>query len=359
MKIYFLGDVHFGVHVNSLKWLDLHRRFFYDWLIPYIGETKGPDDVLVVLGDVFENKHFLNVNILNAAMKVFEDLSKVIPIHVIAGNHDIYYLHDNEVNSVDLLRRIGNDVNVYSKDPVVKDWGGGKFLMLPWNSKPDSIENTLSELSDDHYIVAHMDIQGMHYDNSRPIHTGIGKKPLRRFKRIYSGHIHWRQEDGNILYVGTPYQTERSDRGNDKGIYVLDMDTETETFVPNDASPKYVEYTSADVMNMSIEEIKVAFHNNMVDIKWDSVFARRFNFKRFVDCLTENGVDYEELTFPPHNAMVIEGGERDTSSDFEIDEMAENILTSRGYSKSEVTESMSYFEDLNMRLRDVEKTRIK
>lgn len=354
MKIFLIGDLHFGVHVNSLKWLNTQKNFFYEWLIPYIRENSGPDDVVVQLGDVFENKHFLNVNIFKNAMLCMRDLAEVLPVHVILGNHDVYYLHDNTVNSIRFLQDLNDNTTVYEK-PQIVNFGGVDFTMMPWITDAAVLEREIRNCGSK-YLFAHMDVKGMKYDNNRPISHGVPMSCMSDYKRVYSGHIHTKQESGNLIYTGMPYQTTRSDMGREKGIHVLTVEggvVADERFVRNDSSPVFKRFDVYDVMDKSIEDLRAEFANSMVDVMWESGFAKKYNNSRFVETIKANSVEYESLEFPPYTAGFEEEVEK-APDNFDIRDIGEAFLKRRGYNHREVNESMAYFDDLEMRLYDSE-----
>jgi len=63
-KIFLLSDLHFGVRANSIEWLENQLSFFNDFYIPIIKEKKRDGDILFVLGDWFDNRQFLDINVL-------------------------------------------------------------------------------------------------------------------------------------------------------------------------------------------------------------------------------------------------------------------------------------------------------
>jgi DNA repair exonuclease SbcCD nuclease subunit len=67
----------------------------------------------------------------------------------------------------------------------------------------------------------HTNLDGFKYDNGREITNGVNISN-KNIKRVFSGHIHKRQENKKFIYIGSPYHTKRSDINNIKGAYILD-----------------------------------------------------------------------------------------------------------------------------------------
>ena len=101
----------------------------------------------------------------------------------------------------------------------------------------------------------HTEIAGANYDNGQKIINGVNLT-LSNAKKIYSGHIHKRQELKRCTYIGCPYQITRGDSGNNKGLYILDLNdnkTFTETFIENDFSPKFIKLRAKELINDNID----------------------------------------------------------------------------------------------------------
>ena len=105
-RVWVLGDLHFGVRSNSLEWLNIQKDFFENLFIPTLKEHYRPGDVLVQVGDTFDNRQSINIRVLNYAIKLFERLGKMLPVHIIVGNHDIWAKKSNEITSIDTLKII-------------------------------------------------------------------------------------------------------------------------------------------------------------------------------------------------------------------------------------------------------------
>ena len=61
-RVWILGDLHFGVRANSVEWLDIQKDFFENTFIPILKRDVRPGDVLVQVGDTFDNRQSININ---------------------------------------------------------------------------------------------------------------------------------------------------------------------------------------------------------------------------------------------------------------------------------------------------------
>ena len=109
-KILLIGDTHLGLgYPNSVdKWFKVHQEYFQDFLLPLLKKELTKDDIIVHLGDLFDNRSVIPINILNYAQNILEEMAQICPVHVIIGNHDLYTKSTNDVNTVKLYKYIPN-----------------------------------------------------------------------------------------------------------------------------------------------------------------------------------------------------------------------------------------------------------
>jgi DNA repair exonuclease SbcCD nuclease subunit len=283
-RIFMISDLHFGVRANSIEWLENHLEFFYQFYIPYLKENLQEGDVLFVLGDWFDNRQLLDINIMNKSIDLIFDLSEILPVYFMTGNHDIYKKNDTDVNSLAAFRFIPN-VTIF-EDPVLITNGNNKILVLPWVGSGEK-EEAYAKANKADYVFAHTDIAGFKYDNGFHIRKGARLQKLPGVKRLYSGHIHKRQEHKSSVYIGSPYSTKRSDIGNKKGVYMLDPNNNQQTFTPNTISSIFQRIPLEELMEMTLEKAYSILEKNYTDIIVPDKYVHLFNLTRFIDLLKD------------------------------------------------------------------------
>lgn len=296
--------MHLGIKNASIEWSDIQSDYLLNTFINQI-EEDGFDpetDILVQVGDWHHVRESTNVRILGVSLKIAEKLTKTFKrgVHVILGNHDVYYKDKNDVHSLQGFDQIFENFYIYETPKEIK-LGSHRFLMLPWIDSSDKFKETISKYNKSDYIFCHADVKGAQLSGSAKLDHGIEYEDLTDFKRIYSGHIHIRQSKNNVVYVGTPYQMDRGDRGNSKGFYVIDLE-ETgvkERFIENTASPRFIKFDVHNLLELGLDQIQKEFSNNFVDVYIDHEFAKIFPITQFIDLVKDSG--QRSIEFQPYS----------------------------------------------------------
>lgn len=296
-RCFFLTDTHLGIRSNAQDWQNIMHDYFYNFFIPLVKKNYKPGDILIHLGDVYDSRNSLNLKILCMGIDIFEELSKIFVdgIIIIPGNHDCWARSSNDVNSLKSLKWIPN-INIL-EEPASMQIGPKKFLFMPWrkdHAAEDECVTTMGPGND--YLICHADIQGLKFNRQTIITDGCNTDNLKVFKTVYSGHIHYAQKFKNVNMLGCPYQLTRGDMGNGKGITLLDLETETETYWENNYSPKFLKFKFADIIEMSPDKLNYIFRNNFIDIYIEGDMALKAPINLFMDLLDGN---YRRIDFHP------------------------------------------------------------
>lgn len=263
-RVWILGDMHMGIRANSMEWLEIQQDFYENVFIPTLKKHVQPGDVLVQVGDAFDNRQSINLRVLHYTVSLFERLGEILPTHVIVGNHDIWAKKSNEVSAIDSIKWIPN-VQVY-KEPVQYTWADKNILLMPWRRDPEHETETLAEYPKANIVFCHSEVKGVALNSKVKNEHGTDSNSYDRYVAVYSGHIHYRQRKGQLRMVGTPYQLTRSDSGNAKGFDLVDLGTMEETFFENHHSPKFVKYNLTTLYNTTLGAFKENIQNNFVDL---------------------------------------------------------------------------------------------
>lgn len=268
MKIYIISDFHFGKYsLDSDRWLNNMKSYFYDFLIPLLKQYKKKDDKLFILGDIFDNRTSINMKSISTVVRLFEDLSKIIECHVLLGNHDMWAMSDPEINSVCTIRNIPNIFVYDTPTPITLD--NMSVLMMPWVHGKNNEKSVLEKYDGTDLLFCHSDLNGCRTQlyPTRPANRNIlDITDFTGYGKVYSGHIHITQEINNFTFVGSPYHLDRNDVENRKGVWVYDTKKKTDFFFENDFSPEFKKikvYSETDFNALSSS----MFEKNFVDLE--------------------------------------------------------------------------------------------
>ena len=286
MKVAIITDQHFGARNDSINFLDFFEKFYNETFFPKL-EEEGINTVLI-LGDTFDRRKYLNFNTLKRAKEMFFDpLAYMgIDVHILAGNHDTYFKNTNEVNSVDLLlKEYSSSFNVIDH-PAEIYVGPHKICMMPWICA-DNYEDSMQMLknTDARYCMGHFEIAGFPMYRGMHAEEGLSHEMFARYERVLSGHYHTRSKQENIEYIGTPYEMTWQDSGDPKGFSVFDTETRELTFHQNPFTiHEKIEYNDKEqepidliTLNLKDKYIKLVVINK-TDL---------YKFDRFVNTLYE------------------------------------------------------------------------
>ena len=233
MKIVILGDTHFGARGDSL---DFHKHFekFYDEVFfPYLNEN----DIKVIfqMGDLFDRRKFINFNTLHLCRQYFFDRCQIlgIKVHTLLGNHDVAFKNTLEVNSTGLLLNEYENIEYYDDFDTV-EFDGVKIDVVPWlcdSNEKEILQKMKSSTAQ--ICFGHFEIAGFEMDRGNVCDHGLDKNVLKKYDIVLSGHFHHKSSDGNITYVGTPYEMTWADYNDPKGFHIFDTDTREMEFVRN------------------------------------------------------------------------------------------------------------------------------
>lgn len=289
-RVVFLSDIHLGLRNASIEWIENITSYFDNFFIPLIKKYKSKEAVaLVIAGDFFDNRQHIDINVMNIGSQIMYKLSKEVEVFILVGNHDIYKKKDTDITSLKLFDMFDNVNVVYNVSQILLK-GDKKMTLIPWVGDHKAETNLLTKHKNDDFIIMHTDITGLSFDNGREIIDGANISVVETGK-VYSGHIHKRQENDKVVYLGSPYQLRRSDIGNNKGVYSIKFVekgstyTTRQEFVTNDYSPKFLRIRIADILNLPLGNIKGIVENNYVDIVIKKKHMNEINLAKLMEAM--------------------------------------------------------------------------
>ena len=338
MKIALLTDTHFGARNDNLNFNDYFYEFYEGVFFPYLQQNGIKH--CIHLGDLMDRRKYVSYRILKDFRERFIQpfLHLEIDLHILVGNHDIYFRNTNDVNSLqELLGANYKNIHIYPEAQEV-DFGGFQILMMPWINQQNEIYSfgMMDETKAD-TMVSHLEVVGFEMHGGHFSESGFDKEQFKRFDTIFSGHYHKKSDDGQIYYLGTPYQMTWSDYNCPKGFHVFDTETRELTRIvnPNKIFEKIYyddtqeNYDTHDVNQYTNKYVKLVVVNKNDLYKFDKFTDRLFK----VDC---------------HEVKIIED-----FTDLDANTVSDDIVEN---SQDTMTLLGKYIDDLDINL---DKTKLK
>jgi len=309
LKVAIITDQHFGARNDSLLFLDFYQKFYDNIFFPTIDAASI--DTVLILGDTFDRRKYVNFYSLQRAKEMFFDklAERNIRVHMLAGNHDTYYKNTNEVNSPDLLLVEYGNIDIISKPETIVV-GGTPICMMPWicadnyQESIDHMTNTNAEI-----CMGHFEIAGFAMHRGMESHEGLSKQIFDKFDLVFSGHYHHRSSNRHIHYLGNPYELTWQDYNDPRGFHLFDLDTRGLDFISNPYTMfSRIEYDDKEreIVDLAALDLKEKYVKLVVVNKTDF-----YKFDKFIQALYNKGC---------HEIKIVED-----LSEFEDGEVGEEI----------------------------------
>lgn len=267
-KVGLLSDIHLGNYKDDPKWhqyaIDLAH-----WIKKKYNELGITD--IIIAGDVFHNRFEISVVTLKTACDFFEIL-KEFNIVITIGNHDAYYRDKSDIHSLSTFDNWSN-MSIVSKVTTI-DQFDSRITLCPWGVELDSIERC-------DIVIGHFEFRGFQIAHQKVCTSGIASQDiLAKAPLILSGHFHMAAErqygNGRIQYCGSPHQLNWGEAGDNKYIYVLDLEERKTVRILNDISPIHlkVKYSDWAAGIVDFGPLQGNIVNAIVDASFDATDPR-------------------------------------------------------------------------------------
>lgn len=325
MNAFLISDVHFGVHEIDLdKWLNIQISYFENFLIPILKEKYEKGDKLFILGDLFDNRTHLNIKILIRVLElfdIFEDMC--IDIHILTGNHDLWGEKEYRYNSLMVLKKYKN-VSIHT-EPTILETNNKKILMLPWITDIKEEHKELKKYAGKvDYLFTHSDLRGAKTNLKVTLKHGPTIADFVGYPKVYAGHIHLYQKMKNFTFLGSPYHLDRNDKGNKKGLTILDIETGEEKWIENNISPEYKTITINEESDIKHIDRLIKIDNiaeekeNFIDLHIkNSIIINKPEIRKKIEQISKR----KRISIKQIDDIEIE----DTVDDIDLDDIGDNI----------------------------------
>ena len=211
MKAIIVGDLHIGVK-NKTEFIDYQIKNL-NLIIDYA--IKSDINNIIFLGDIFHTRQSIDINILHKVLECFDRLEQSdLKIYILAGNHDVYFKTDNEINSLStILKKYSfNVIDIFSKEITIDD---EKCLFVPWINK-QNFAVCINDIKDTSakFCLGHFAINDFYLVRGVKEKNGFSQSVFKKFNKTFSGHFHLKGDENNICYVGSFCQLDGETKGS-------------------------------------------------------------------------------------------------------------------------------------------------
>ena len=317
MKVCLITDTHWSARKSSRLFQDYFEQFYNNVFFPTL-EQHGIDTI-IHMGDAFDSRKSIDFVGLDWTRKVvLEPLSKY-NVHLITGNHDVYFKNSNKVNSPELLLKDYGNITTYS-EPTEVNIGGLNILLLPWiNSENQDKSFKLIKKTRAKVAMGHLELQGFRVNKNLVMDEhGLEANIFKNFKKVFSGHYHTRSDNGTVFYLGNPYEIYWNDVNDPRGFTIFDTETLEHFHIDNPYRMFYnIYYEDTPYQTFDVREYENKIVRVIVRKKSDIK-----QFERFIDKLYNANI--AEL-------KVVENFAIEVSEDFEAFESEDTISVLNRY----------------------------
>ena len=225
MKVAIITDQHFGFKKGSKHFHKFFQKFYDNVFFPTL-EERGIDTV-IDMGDTFDSRKGIDLYSLDWSQRNYFDKLRDAKIHLtsIVGNHTAFYKNTNDINTIDLILREYDNIDVIV-NPEERIFDKLKVLFVPWISS-DERETSYATIkrSSAKVCMGHLELNGFDAHHGYTMEDGHNSLPFKKFTKTFSGHYHTRSNDGKIFYLGNPYEMYWNDCNDTRGFHIFDTDT--------------------------------------------------------------------------------------------------------------------------------------
>lgn len=195
-------------------------------------------DSMLFLGDFFDNRRSISVNVLHAAAEILEKIPSGVEMVLMCGNHD-QHLQDGSINSLSIFK--GNrNIRVIDEPSTVHLLDGTQVCLIPYSDDFVAVRHHIKTMAKSHpgtILGLHHTILGSVMNGGQRADWGLSGEDLleSEFSHVISGHFHSPQRH----YVGSPYQIDRGETGYSKRF--LEISDGKTTSVPLNLAPEFLD----------------------------------------------------------------------------------------------------------------------
>ena len=256
-KVIGIADIHIANIPNRINDLKETVETFFKQAKKIVKDEGGPENVrIAVLGDIFDSKLEISNEGLLTGYWFLQELDKICPTIIIAGNHDLNLQNLSKIDSITPIFEMANfkqtrylDMEFGYKSGFVKDDNVVWCLYSTFSSfeKPAFVpdKETNPDKNVKYIGLIHGEINGATNPNNTVSENALSPNLFDGTDFVFAGHIHKKQViEGNgtkIVYCSSLKQKNYGETVSGHGFVLYDAETGNFEFVetPNKTTSFY------------------------------------------------------------------------------------------------------------------------
>ena len=234
------------------------------------------------LGDMFQIKTRVDSMDFIFVRDIIRQWRDELKMYFLIGNHDMPLPESTKGSIMFAFDEYGEVVSNYSHCDI----DNVRFHMMSY--RKNGIDSFLLPKFDynketKNVLLMHQDMAGFRMNNLHVSDVGFKINQFKKMDMVFSGHYHLHQQNGNVVFIGAPFQTNFGERDTRHGFVTLDTKTLEWRFHEFKDAPKfkYVEYAQMEKVNVENCFVKVIIPS---DIKNTRPIFEKMRLKGALSC---------------------------------------------------------------------------
>ncbi len=272
--------------------------------IPEICE-KYKIEYVINGGDTFNTRGVLRTSCFQILYEHYMSwIHKGLKQIIIVGNHD-QEDKAGEIHPMSVFNNKNEGWHVIDRPCKIKIddklFGFSPYVLDPYEA--------INTMKGSHTCFVHWGFKGAKRNAGNIDSDGVDVDAVSGFKKVFSGHYHYRNSIENVHYIGSPFQQNYGERDQEKGVLIYDSKTGKIEFVAIEGTKKHWEINvtwedGKEVYSGDLKAIKQKDHVRLVahgDLECVSNFSKDKAIKKLKCVDVKLDRDIKEKTFSRMN----------------------------------------------------------
>ena len=298
------------LHIRPERIEDCKRVLQYIGAMALKIQDKLKAEITIINGgDTFNTRGLIHTKCFDVLYKEYKAwFDSGLKQWIIVGNHD----QEDRAGKVHPMSVFQSWTGWHTIDrPTLID----NIAMFPYMDDREEakryINKFIKEGAQD--AVVHWGIKGAMRNDWNKDTDGIPVEWLKPFRKVFSGHYHYRNSIENVQYIGSPFQQNFAEREQTKGVIYYEQESNKERFYEIKGTPKHYEIE----IHQEGDEIRKSKANGSHDweeigekdfikvkISGDSEFCKTFKKEEHLGTIASASVKIERAVKERHHSRL-------------------------------------------------------